>query len=97
MSETIDLKAADGHTFSAYVAGPANATKGVVVIQEIFGVNHHIRNVCDRFAALGYTAVAPAMFDRAKADVDLGYDKAAMDEGVQLRAAIHAVMSGSKH
>src|SRR5581483_2226719 len=59
-----------------------------VVIQEIFGVNHHIRNVCDRFAAKGYTSLAPAIFDRAKRGVDIGYDKAAMDEGVKLRAAI---------
>ena len=50
MGETIQLKAADGFSFSAYVAGPANATKGVVVVQEIFGVNHHIRDMADRFA-----------------------------------------------
>jgi carboxymethylenebutenolidase len=66
------LKAADGFSFSAYVAGPANATKGVVV-QEIFGVNHHIRDMADRFAALGYAVVAPALFDRAQRDVELGY------------------------
>ena len=59
MGETIQLKAADGFSFSAYVAGPANATKGVVVVQEIFGVNHHIRDMADRFAALGYAVVAP--------------------------------------
>jgi carboxymethylenebutenolidase len=89
MGQTIGLKASDGFLLGGYRADPAGTPKaGLVVIQEIFGVNHHIRNVCDRFAALGYAAVAPAMFDRAKADVDLGYDKAAMDEGVKLRASI---------
>ena len=73
MGTTIDLKAADGHTLSAYVAGPANATTGIVVIQEIFGVNHHIRDMADRFAALGYAVVAPALFDRAERGVELGY------------------------
>ena len=67
MGETIQLKAADGFSFSAYVAGPANATKGVVVVQEIFGVNHHIRDMADRFAAEGYAVVAPALFDRVAA------------------------------
>src|SRR6202043_3798886 len=57
MGEIIQLKAADGFSFSAYVAGPANATKGVVLVQEIFGVNHHIRDMADRFAALGYSVV----------------------------------------
>ncbi len=53
MGETLQLKAADGFSFSAYVAGPTSATKGVVVVQEIFGVNHHIRDMADRFAAEG--------------------------------------------
>ncbi|WP_395015975.1 dienelactone hydrolase family protein [Dongia sp.] len=90
MGQTIGLKASDGFLLGGYRADPAGKPKGgLVVIQEIFGVNHHIRNVCDRFAALGYAAMAPAMFDRAKADVELdAYDKAAMDEGVKLRAAI---------
>ena len=89
MGQTIGLKASDGFLLGGYRADPAGKPKGgLVVIQEIFGVNHHIRNVCDRFAAQGYVALAPAMFDRAKADVDLGYDKPAMEEGVKLRAAI---------
>jgi carboxymethylenebutenolidase len=88
MGQTIGLKASDGFLLGGYRADPAKPKAGLVVIQEIFGVNHHIRNVCDRFAALGYAVVAPAMFDRAKADVDLGYDDAAVDEGVKLRAAI---------
>jgi carboxymethylenebutenolidase len=89
MGQAIGLKASDGFLLGGYRADPVGKPKGgLVVIQEIFGVNHHIRNVCDRFATLGYAAVAPAMFDRAKADVDLGYDKAGIDEGVKLRAAI---------
>jgi carboxymethylenebutenolidase len=73
MGEMIELTAADGFTFSAYAAGPADATKGVVVVQEIFGVNHHIRDMADRFAALGYAVVAPALFDRTEKGVELGY------------------------
>ncbi|MEI7709895.1 MAG: dienelactone hydrolase family protein [Rhodospirillales bacterium] len=81
MGNTIDLTAADGHIFSAYVAGPADATKGIVVIQEIFGVNHHIRDMADRFAALGYAVVAPALFDRTDHGVELGYTQADVDAG----------------
>lgn len=89
MGQTIGLKASDGFLLSGYRADPAGEAKGgLVVIQEIFGVNHHIRTVCDRFAAQGYAAVAPAMFDRAQADVELGYSKADMEQGVKLRAAI---------
>ena len=58
----------------AYRADPSGAPRaGIVVIQEIFGVNHHIRNVCDRFAAEGYAAVAPALFDRIQKDYQSGY------------------------
>ena len=53
MGSIVTLTAADGHSFTAYKAGPADATAGVVVIQEIFGVNHHIRNMVDRLAAEG--------------------------------------------
>ena len=73
MGTTIQLKSADGFTFSAYTAGPANATKGIVVIQEIFGVNHHIRDMADRFGNEGYAVIAPALFDRAERGVELGY------------------------
>jgi carboxymethylenebutenolidase len=79
------LKAADGFSFSAYVAGPKDATKGIVVIQEIFGVNHHIRDMTDRFAALGYAVVAPALFDRAQRGVELGYTQDDIGQGRELR------------
>jgi carboxymethylenebutenolidase len=85
MGETIQLKSADGFSLSAYVAGPANATKGVVVVQEIFGVNHHIRDMADRFAALGYAVVAPALFDRVEPGVELGYTQGDIDKGREYR------------
>src|SRR5437667_10201409 len=74
MGKNITLTAADGHKLGAYRADPAGVAKGsVVVIQEIFGVNHHIRSVCDRLAAAGYAAVAPALFDRIEPNCELGY------------------------
>jgi carboxymethylenebutenolidase len=82
MGQTISLTAGDGHTMSAYRADPAGTPKGgIVVIQEIFGINAHMRDVCDRFAAHGYAAIAPALFDRLKIGVELGYDEAALQEG----------------
>jgi len=76
MGRLIDLSASDGHNFSAYQADPSGAPKGgLVVIQEIFGVNSHVREVCDGFAADGYLAIAPALFDRAERDVELGYEE----------------------
>ena len=85
MGQTIQLKAADGFSLAAYVAGPADASKGIVVVQEIFGVNQHIRNVTDRFAALGYAAVAPALFDRAQKGVQLGYAQDDVGQGRDIR------------
>lgn len=71
---TLTLTAADGHNLGAYRADPAGKAKGgVVVIQEIFGVNHHIRSVCDRLAGEGYAALAPALFDRITRDFECGY------------------------
>jgi carboxymethylenebutenolidase len=70
----ITLTASDGFKLGAYRAEPQGKPKGgLVVIQEIFGVNHHIRTVCDRFAALGYLSVAPAVFDRIQPNFECGY------------------------
>lgn len=70
----IELTASDGHTLGAYLAEPEGAPRGgVVVIQEIFGVNGHIRSICDRLAAEGYTACAPALFDRTERGFESGY------------------------
>ena len=67
MGQSIELTASDGHAFSAYRADPDGAPKGaIVVIQEIFGVNQHIRALADGFAADGYVAIAPALYDRAE-------------------------------
>lgn len=85
MAGTIDLKSRDGFSFSAYVAGPSNAPKGLVVIQEIFGVNHHIRAVADRFAAEGYAVCAPALFDRVERGVELGYTQDDIAKGRDYR------------
>ncbi len=73
MGSTITLTASDGFKLGGYRADPQGKPKGgLVVIQEIFGVNHHIRNVCDRFAAQGYTSVAPAVFDRIQPNFECG-------------------------
>src|SRR5579885_938499 len=74
MGAFITLKAGDGVTISAWRADPQGRPRGgIVVVQEIFGVNHHIRGVADFFATQGYLAVAPAIFDRVQKGVDLGY------------------------
>jgi carboxymethylenebutenolidase len=86
----IELTAADGHTFSAYVAGPENAKKALVVVQEIFGVNKHMRRVCDDFAKEGFRVVCPALFDRAQRNVELNYEQADVQNGLALRAKIDA-------
>jgi carboxymethylenebutenolidase len=74
MGQHVKLTASDGFQPGAYRADPATAPKGaLVVIQEIFGVNAHIRHVCDRFAAQGYVAIAPAIFDRIEPNFESGY------------------------
>jgi carboxymethylenebutenolidase len=88
MGQTVTLRAADGHTLSAYRAGPDAAARSLVVVQEIFGVNGHIRKVCDRFAAEGYTAIAPALFDRVEQGVELGYGQDGIARGRALRAKL---------
>jgi carboxymethylenebutenolidase len=87
---TISLTAADGHRLTAYRAGPQNAARALVVVQEIFGVNRHIRAVCDRFAAEGYAVVAPALFDRVGPGIELGYEAADVAQGRELRGKIDA-------
>lgn len=75
MTEFAKLRAEDGHELSAYVAHPESQPAGaVVVIQEIFGVNPHIRSIADRLAKLGYLAVAPALFDRIDRGIELKYE-----------------------
>lgn len=79
MGNWIEVTAVDGHGLAAYRATAEGRRRGgLVVIQEVFGVNPHIRAVCDGFAAHGYDAVAPALFDRLETGVELGYD----DDGI---------------
>lgn len=82
MSTWIQLTASDGHRLAACHAMPEGPRKGgLVVIQEVFGVNAHIRSVCDAFAAKGYEAIAPALFDRIRGGVELAYDDSGIAEG----------------
>jgi carboxymethylenebutenolidase len=101
---TLQLRAADGNTLSAYVVRPEGTPRGaIIVVQEIFGVNSHIRRVVEQYAAAGYVAAAPALFDRFQKGVELGYDGMGMQQGIalmtrttnestiaDLNAAIHA-------
>lgn len=85
MSEQVKLKAQDGHELAAYVARPAGESRGaVVLIQEIFGINPHIRSVADGFAKEGYTTIAPALFDRFERGVELKYEGEDMQKAVAL-------------
>ena len=89
MGQWIQLTASDGFQLAAYRAAPAGQDKprgGLVVVQEIFGVNGHIRSVCDGFAADGYLTVAPALFDRYERNVDIGYTPEDIARGRELKA-----------
>lgn len=93
MGRMIELTAGDGHKLGAYQAGPDGAAKGLVIVQEIFGVNGHMRNVCDQFAEAGYAVIAPALFDRVERGVELGYGDADRTRGMALRADVSAEAS----
>ncbi len=82
------LTAADGHSFAAYRAGPSDAKRGLVIVQEIFGVNRHMRRVADSFAAEGYAVICPALFDRTERGVELGYTGDDVAAGRSLRGTI---------
>lgn len=83
------ITSADGHEFDAYEVAPDGATAGLVVIQEIFGVNSHIRSVVDQFADAGYHTIAPAVFDRVERGIELGYDAPGVGKGVELATALN--------
>ena len=94
MGKMIELTAADGHKLSVYRADPPGKPRGgLVVIQEIFGVNSHIRQVADGYAADGYVAIAPAMFDRVQKGVDLGYSPDDIAKGREIRAKVTTDMA----
>jgi carboxymethylenebutenolidase len=89
MGTTTQVTAADGHQLSVYRAEPSGRTRGgLVIAQEIFGVNSHIRAICDGYAADGYLAVAPALFDRVERGVELGYGDDDIARGRKLREPI---------
>lgn len=86
MSEFITLTAGDGHRFPAWQAG--NGVPGLVVIQEIFGVNNHIRHTADRFAAENFAVLAPALFERVGPGIELGYDEEDVKRGREIRSKV---------
>ena len=91
MGQDITLISSDGFKFGAYRCDPGSTTKGaIIVVQEIFGVNRHIRDVTERFANVGYTAIAPALFDRWHKDFDGGYNADDMSVGRDLKAQANA-------
>lgn len=89
---TMHLTSADGFVFPAYVARPEGTPRGgIVVLQEIFGVNAHIRAVADGYAAQGYLAIAPSTFHRVQTGVELGYTAEDVAAGVKLKAAVEGL------
>ena len=89
MGNSIKLTSADKFQLNAYLAEPAAPSHaGIVVIQEIFGINPHIRRVTDGFAKEGFLAIAPALFDRIRPGIELEYNAATMKEGFQYVTAL---------
>ena len=85
MGQQTQIRSLDGFSLGAYQAEPEGSAKGaVVVIQEIFGVNGHIREVVDGYAEAGYFAIAPQIFDRIERNIELGYEEADMGKGIEL-------------
>jgi carboxymethylenebutenolidase len=108
MGQNIELSAGDGHKPAAYMSSPARTARGgIVVIQEIFGVTRHIRAVADQYAAAGFSAIAPALFDRVERNVDVPYTDIAKGYGymqklkneqvmLDVQAAINALSAAGK-
>lgn len=101
IASTQTLTAGDGHTLSAWQAEPDEPSKdgfptqagprargGIVIVQEIFGVNAHVRALCTQYALEGYYAVAPALFDRVAPGIELAYDEAGVARGRDLRTRL---------
>src|SRR6185295_4109218 len=89
MGKMIELTASDGHKLSAYRAEPAGKPRGaIVVVQEIFGVNSHVRSVADGYARDGYLAVAPALYDRVQRNYETGYSQDEIQAGMAVRGKI---------
>jgi carboxymethylenebutenolidase len=89
MGDYTTIMARDGHEFQAWLAAPPGRPRGaLVVLQEIFGVNSHIRSVADDLAAQGYTVIAPSLFDRIRRGIQLGYSAADLQEGAGYRSQL---------
>lgn len=92
MNHFVNLTSSDGFVFPAYVAKPTGPVRdGLVLLQEIFGLNNHIRATAEAYAAQGYLTVAPATFHRVQADVDMGYTPDDIAAGVKLKAAVEGL------
>ena len=86
MNELIEITAKDNHRFSAYISQPSGKPKaGIVIIQEIFGVNIHIKEVTDLYASKGYLCIAPSLFDRIEKNISLNYDESGVTKGRNLK------------
>lgn len=88
MGEFVEITARDGHKLNAYHAGPADARRGLIVAQEIFGVNAHIRSRVDLFAQFGVAVIAPSLFDRVERGVDLRYGPNDIARGKEMKEQI---------
>jgi carboxymethylenebutenolidase len=89
MGEFTTLMARDGHEFNAWLAAPRGAARGALVVaQEVFGVNRHIRAVADSYADEGYLTIAPCLFDRIRRGIELGYSEADVQQGRGYRLQI---------
>src|SRR5579863_794691 len=94
MGEFVKVRSADDHELNLYVAKPvAEPIAGLVVIQEIFGVNEHIRSIADEFAEDGFLAVAPALFDRVKPGIELNYDGEDLQIAMEMRGKLDIAKS----
>lgn len=95
MGQDITLTASDGHTLGAYLCEAEGECKGsVIVVQEIFGVNVHIRDVAERYAALGYKTIAPALYDRLERDFQTGYEPDDIARGRDFKTAANENLDG---
>ena len=95
MGQNIALTASDGHTLGAYLCEPEGGCKGsVIVVQEIFGVNVHIRDVAERFSAVGYKTIAPALYDRLETGFQTGYEPDDISRGLNLKNTANKNLDG---
>ena len=89
MAEFVEIITKDNHKFQAYLAQPKQKVKGgIVIIQEIFGVNKHIKEICNLYSNYGFLTIAPCLFDREEKNIELDYDQKGVMEGRRLKESI---------